>query len=62
MKSAQVNEPYLGGEMPGSGSHPTRGAMIYMLVLVLCLAARVITCAIHGDPPWGPHPWEFLWL
>ncbi len=43
---------------PDTGKpYPPRWAMIYMLVLMLGAIVWIILCALHGGPPWGPHPW-----
>ena len=40
---------------------PPRWAVIYTVVLLLCLLVWVILCILHGGPPWthgpGSHPW-----
>ena len=35
--------------------YPPRWAMIYMLVLVLCLLVWIILAVMHGGPPWYRH-------
>jgi hypothetical protein len=35
--------------------YPPRWAMIYMLILMLCLMAWVIIATVHGGPPWEHH-------
>lgn len=45
MANGRVNKPY-----------PPRWAMIYMLVIVLCLIVWVILDVMHGGPPWE-RPW-----
>jgi hypothetical protein len=36
--------------------YPPRWAMIYLLVVVLCVIAWVILDVLHGGPPWE-RPW-----
>jgi hypothetical protein len=40
-----------------SEPYPPRWAVIYMMALMLGVIVWIILCAVHGGPPWGPHPW-----